>query len=690
MSQVHTTEAGSSSSSVRRDGPFRKGQVIDGRYRVAKVLGEGGIGVVYQVEHVLTGKVMALKMLHNHLLRGRNAAAQTFRQEIHQLARLSHPHAMELFDCGTLEGELYLVMEYLPGLDLEKLLQTQVHLPWTMVLKIGEQACGALQHAHAMGLFHRNLKPANVMLLHYQGEEDFVKLLDFGLTTSIEAAQHQGEERTFFGDLHYTAPEHRSGMRRPDASADIYSLAAILYEMTVRRPYWKDLEEGKTFAMPGVDAQLLKPLLDVLRAALDEDTKKRPSSAEEFLQKLLAAQEAILSQETQGAAEDEPPKAFEMPTPPKELPSPREVMSRKEWERVERLWKWRARSRWIALFLLVLGGIGWFTYRSNQTAKQQKREAVLAKQIYTQEREPNNNALQATKIGLNTWVQGELGKPQADMRSDHDWYSFRLTEKEQLVSIRLIPPKLLDIELGVYQLVKGKPGRLRTEVHHIEVLKSNNGQRGEEESIPATRLYAGEYFLLVRELTVIGEKPQPNLGPYRLIVEIKKPKPQHELEPNDTVAKASVGGLHKTFTGLHDHPRDLDFFSFSLPSYAEVAKRWKDCKDCPKRSRRWSYYRTVFKDAPIYLLRVYTVPKVQANISLLNAKIQPIMMLDQQFQGLPKKYKKKRPKKGVPAGPEFQQFLFTGEGPHYLRIETKDGHHYTKPYRWKIIELPLR
>ncbi len=681
-----TTSTGSSSSPK----VVTNGQILDGRYRVVRHLGAGGIGAVYQVEHVLSGKTMALKVLHNHVMRGRSAAREAFQQEVRKLARLSHPHAIELFDCGVLEHDLYIVMEYLPGLDLEKLLATQVHLPWTLVLQIGEQACGALQHAHSLGFFHRNLKPANIILLHYQGEENFIKVLDFGLSASIEAAQHQGEPRQFYGDIHYTAPEARAGGKHSDASSDIYSLAAILYELTLRRPYWKDLEEGRSFAMEGHDAELLKPLLDVLREALHEDPTQRPLSAEVFLQKLLQAQEAIVSGSTTHPHDEHHHKPFEMPVPTKESPSPKEVISRQEWEQVERLWRWRTRSRWIGLFVLLAVGLGWFGYRSYQGQKQQEKESVLAQQVYHKEREPNDNALQATKIPLNTWVQGELGSPDANGQSDKDWFHFRLAAPEQMVSIRLLPPKLLDAELGVYQLLKGKPGRLRTEVQHIEVLRSNNAQRGGEETIPATRLPAGDYYLLVRELTVMGEKPQPNLGPYKLIVEIKPPKTHHEQEPNDTPAKATPAVLEKDHFGLHDHTRDIDFFRLELPAYAAVAKRWQDCKDCPKRPRRWSYYRTVFKDAPIYLLRIYTVPKLQAEFTVLNSKVQPLMLLDHQFQGLPKAYKPRTPKKGQPPEPTYVQYLFSGEGTHYLRIETKDGYHYTQPYRWKIIELPLR
>lgn len=693
MNATQSTQGSSPAKTTETPPPSQvatKGHILDGRYRVVRHLGSGGIGVVYQVEHILSGKMMALKVLHNHLVRGRSAARETFQQEVRKLARLSHPHTIELFDCGILENALYIVMEYLPGLDLEKLLNTHVHIPWTLVLQIGEQACGALQHAHSLGFFHRNLKPANIILLHYQGEENFIKVLDFGLTTAIEAAQHQGEARQFFADAHYTAPEARAGGERPDAQSDLYSLAAILYEITIRRPYWKDQAEGRTFVMDGEDAVLLKPLLDALRTALDEDPTHRPVSAEEFLQKLLQVQEAILPGSTQHPHEEPRHKPFQMPEPAQESPSPKDVLSRQEWERVERAWRWRTRSRWIGLFAVFAALLGWFGYRSHQTKQQEAKEAILSQQVHHKEREPNDNALQATKIPLNKWVQGKLGTPDNNGQSDKDWYRFRLDQPEQFVSFRLVPPPLLDVEFGVYQLIKGQPGRLRTEVQHLEVLRSNNAQRGGEEAIPATRLAAGDYYLLVRELVITGEKPQPNIGPYKLIVEIKPPKPHQEREPNDTPATATPATLDKEHLGLHDNARDIDFFRIDLPSHAAAAKKWQDCKDCPQRPRRWSYYRTVFKDAPIYLLRFYTVPKVQAEVTVLNTKVQPLTVLDHQFQGLPKEYKPATPKKGQPSEPAYVQYLFTGEGTHYLRIETKDGYHYTHPYRWKIFEVPLR
>lgn len=221
------------------------GQVIDQRYRVVKVIGRGGMGVVYQVEHIAMGKIMAMKLL-NSQVRSRPHAVRRFRQEIKVVARLSHVHTVSVFDCGDAEdGSLYIVMEYLRGLDVEQLLQHEPMLPCERTARIARQVCASLSDAHKRGIVHRDIKPANIFLLRDGGEYDFVKVLDFGIAKLTEPGQEKVTEiGLIVGTPFYMAPEQARGSHALGPTTDIYSLGVVMYEMVTGGLPFK----GKTVA----------------------------------------------------------------------------------------------------------------------------------------------------------------------------------------------------------------------------------------------------------------------------------------------------------------------------------------------------------------------------------------------------------------------------------------------------------
>ncbi len=218
-------------------------QIVADRYRVRKVVGRGGMGVVYQVEHILMGKVMAMKVLHPKWKAGSHQAKR-FRQEIRVVSRLSHVNTVSVFDCGeTKEGSLYIVMEYLSGHDLEWLLQGETFLSCERAANIGRQVCSSLAEAHARGIVHRDIKPANIFLLREQLEEDFVKVLDFGIAKLIEPGEENFTEAGLIvGTPYYMSPEQARGSNSLGPATDTYSLGVVLYELvTGRLPF-----EGQT------------------------------------------------------------------------------------------------------------------------------------------------------------------------------------------------------------------------------------------------------------------------------------------------------------------------------------------------------------------------------------------------------------------------------------------------------------
>jgi serine/threonine-protein kinase len=219
----------------------RIGEVVAGRYRVLAKIGRGGMGSVYEAEHVTTHKRFAVKLLLPGL--GRiPEIARRFEREAKASSLLNHPNVVGVVDFGTLDDDatLYLVMEHVPGRSLADILEAG-RVPTLRAIAVCRQVLEALAHAHAQGIVHRDLKPDNIMLLdagRSDEERDIVKLLDFGIA---KLEDPEGEKLTqagvAFGTPDYMAPEQALG-EEVDARADLYSLGVILYELlTGKRPF---------------------------------------------------------------------------------------------------------------------------------------------------------------------------------------------------------------------------------------------------------------------------------------------------------------------------------------------------------------------------------------------------------------------------------------------------------------------
>src|ERR1700733_9221850 len=212
------------------------GQILGGKYKVIRLLGEGGMGAVYEGEQQLgtTKRKVAVKTLHPHLSRDPKIKAR-FEREVGTIAELEHPNTIQVYDFGTTpEGILYIVMEFLSGKSLADQLEKQGPMEPDRVVTILEQVCGSLEEAHARGIVHRDLKPDNVVLVERAGKRDFVKVLDFGIAKRSREEDKEEQKLTqqgmVLGTPPYMSPEQFTG-RPIDSRSDIYSLGVMTYEM---------------------------------------------------------------------------------------------------------------------------------------------------------------------------------------------------------------------------------------------------------------------------------------------------------------------------------------------------------------------------------------------------------------------------------------------------------------------------
>ena len=218
----------------------RVGTTIAGRYRIERLIAKGGMGRVYLAIQLPLERQVAIKLLVNQ--RHDNEFRQRFFLEASTCARLAHRHIVTVHDYGEADnGELFMAMEYLDGVPLSRLIQTQVRLSSERACKIALQVCRALRTAHKTGVVHRDLKPGNVIVLTDEDQDgnDFIKVLDFGLVKAFEGGPAFGEELTksgtWLGSPRYMAPE-QIRCQPVDPRSDIYSLGVILFHMLAGRP----------------------------------------------------------------------------------------------------------------------------------------------------------------------------------------------------------------------------------------------------------------------------------------------------------------------------------------------------------------------------------------------------------------------------------------------------------------------
>jgi serine/threonine-protein kinase len=222
------------------------GDIIDGKYRIVRLIGEGGMGAVYEGENTRIHRRVAIKVLHAGVAQQGEAVAR-FEREAQAAGRIGSEHIVEVLDLGTLSaGDRYLVMEYLEGEGLGSRIKARGRLTAHELNPIALQLMEGLSSAHGAGIIHRDLKPDNVFLLRSRhGRTDFVKLLDFGISKFSQLSGDSGFSMTrtgaVMGTPYYMAPEQAKGSRDLDHRVDIYATGVILYEaLTGQVPFNAD------------------------------------------------------------------------------------------------------------------------------------------------------------------------------------------------------------------------------------------------------------------------------------------------------------------------------------------------------------------------------------------------------------------------------------------------------------------
>lgn|GEM_PF-1348858 len=225
------------------------GREIGGRYAIEKLIGEGTAGVVYRARHLAMDKPVAVKLLHGVALGSRRAEMEErFRLEARVYGQIAHPHVCAATDFGvTDDGVRFLVMELLEGRTLHDAIHDEAPMAPERAVAIAVQIAEGLQAVHGVGVVHRDLKPENVFLVSAQGQDDWVKLVDFGIARNITDDKDQGRltgAGMIYGTPAYLAPEQTRTMD-VDGRADLYALGVVLFEMLVGRlPFERDSALG--------------------------------------------------------------------------------------------------------------------------------------------------------------------------------------------------------------------------------------------------------------------------------------------------------------------------------------------------------------------------------------------------------------------------------------------------------------
>ena len=269
------------------------GAVIDGRYKIDKIIGVGGMAVVYRAYDGLTKRTVAIKMLKDEIAND-TEAVRRFINESKAVSMMSHPNIVNIYDVSVREDLKYIVMEYVEGITLKNYMTKRGALTLREIISYTEQILTALRHAHSKGIVHRDIKPQNIMLL----KDGIVKVTDFGIAKLPNAETVTLTDKAI-GTVYYISPEQASG-QEIDQRSDLYSLGVMMYEMaTGVLPFTADspvsvamMQINETAKLPTeLNSNIPKGLEQIIGIAMEKDPALRYQSAEDMLRQIRRLKE---------------------------------------------------------------------------------------------------------------------------------------------------------------------------------------------------------------------------------------------------------------------------------------------------------------------------------------------------------------------------------------------------------------
>jgi serine/threonine-protein kinase len=275
----------------------RIGAVVGGKYRIVRLLAQGGMGVVYEAQHTVVRRRFAIKFLRRELAERRDILNR-FQREAEAAGALENENVTAAIDFGISDdGAPYIVMEYLVGENLADLIAREGRLPVTRATDLMAQACRGVAAAHVAGIVHRDLKPHNLFVSRRDDGTDLLKVLDFGVAKlqAIDEAGAATRTGTVLGTAAYMSPEQARGERLVDHRADVYGLGAILYELlSGKRPHPGDSQNAilhhiatqPAVPLDSVQPELPAALVAIVARTLASDPGARPASTEAMMQGL--------------------------------------------------------------------------------------------------------------------------------------------------------------------------------------------------------------------------------------------------------------------------------------------------------------------------------------------------------------------------------------------------------------------
>ncbi len=365
-----------------------EGDVFHGRYTIERQLGAGAMGVVYAAKDQVSGRTVALKLI-NPALADRPSAREKFVREGLVARDIRHANIVAMYDVGEVDGQVYLVMEYLGGETLRKWLRRSLQEGRDISF---DEACGVIREvlaglaaAHATGVVHRDLKPENVILTGDPHAAEYgLKILDFGIARAVGTASHLTTTSSSTGTPLYMAPEQKTAAETVGPAADLYAVTAMLYELLIGvapEGRWRAPSKERRDLPAGIDA--------VIETGLANRPRSRYQSAEEYLKALDAIGTVPVIEKVEVPEPPPPP-----PPPPPEPPEGRWSWLKAKspiWELWNRLSR---RQRWIWGTIGVLVTI-----------------AVVAQYMPKPRREQENSVVKAGSGAVQP-PPGEKGNPE--------------------------------------------------------------------------------------------------------------------------------------------------------------------------------------------------------------------------------------------------------------------------------------